>query len=142
MEGDIRPTKYRACDATSAHRDSPEHFERYAGASIDRDQVKKGRTNHRPGLLRSVSWHECHQEAEQVLRELSALHLSLHRFFGAESVNHNRMVKSALLQSTPGRIRPELLGVIGEDISCTFASVGGGSELQIFMSPGYAEDRP
>ena len=54
---------------------------------------------------------------KQVLRELGASHMSLHRFFGSETqVNHQRMEKLLrLLQKHTRPVRPELLGVIGEE---------------------------
>ena len=58
-------SKYRACDATSAHWYSLEQFERYAGALIARDQehsAPPGKKS-RSASLRPVSRHERHREA-------------------------------------------------------------------------------
>ena len=54
---------------------------------------------------------------KQVLRELGAAHMSLYRFYGSETkVNHQRMEKLlGLLQEHTRPVRPELLGVIGEE---------------------------
>ena len=54
---------------------------------------------------------------KQILRELGASHMSLYRFFGSETqVNHQRMKKLLrLLQKHTRPVRPELLGVIGEE---------------------------
>jgi hypothetical protein len=54
---------------------------------------------------------------KQILRELRASHMSLYQFFGSEKkVNHERMEKLlGLLQVHTRPVRPELLGVIGEE---------------------------
>ena len=54
---------------------------------------------------------------KQILRELRASHMSLYQFFGSEKkVNHERMEKLlGLLQEHTRPVRPELLGVIGEE---------------------------
>jgi hypothetical protein len=64
-------TKYRACDATSAHWYSPKQFERYAGALVDRDlefrkrrpRSRRGET-HRQGFHRTIPGHERDRKAE------------------------------------------------------------------------------
>ena len=57
--------KYRACDATSAHWYTPEQFERYAGALIDRDEVKNNqKENQSQALRRPVPRHELDRKAE------------------------------------------------------------------------------
>jgi len=51
-----------------------------------------------------------------VLRELRAAHLSLYRFCSEKKVNHQRMEKLLdLLQANTRPVRPEMLGVIGEE---------------------------
>ena len=105
-------TKYRACDATSAHWYALEQFERYAGAMIDRDQ--KVTVREFAAQFRGMSATE---RQKQVVHEVGASHLSLRRFFGSETaVNHQRMEKLLLLLQQHTRpVRPELLGVIGEE---------------------------
>jgi len=140
-------TKYRACDATSAHWYSLEQFERYAGALIDRDQVDKSRkkitVREFAAQFRGMSATE---RQKQVVHELNASHLSLCRFFGSEtSVNHQRMEKLLrLLQRHTRPVRPELLGVIGEEhFRKLCISVGGEPKsFKYFISPGHAEGRP
>ena len=57
------------------------------------------------------------EKQKQVLHELDASHVSLHRFFGSETaVNHQRMEKLLrLLQKHTRPVRPEMLGIIGEE---------------------------
>jgi DNA topoisomerase VI subunit B len=128
-------TKYRACDATSAHWYSLEQFERYAGALIDRD--KRITVREFVAQFRGMSATE---KQKIVLRELGASHLSLYRFFGSEaSVNHKRMDKLLrLLRQHTRPVRPELLGVIGEDHLRRLCIEAGG-DAQAFkysLSPG------
>ena len=138
-------TKYRACDATSAHWYNLEQFERYAGALIGRDQVNNTRrkvtVREFAAQFRGMSATEKQRE---IVRELGASHISLRCFFGSETaVKHQRMEKllGLLLQHTRP-VRPELLGVIGEDhLRQLCSSVGG--ELQsfkYFLSPGHDAD--
>ena len=113
-------TKYRACDATSAHWYTLEQFERYAGALIDRDQEFRKKRRQKitvrefAAQFRGMS---ATDKQKQILRELGASHMSLYRFFGSETqVNHQRMKKLLqLLQKHTRPVRPELLGVIGEE---------------------------
>jgi hypothetical protein len=117
-------TKYRACDATSAHWYSLEQFERYAGALIARDQEfckqhprstrKKITVREFATQFRGIS---ASQKQKQILRDLGASHMSLSRFFGSETrVNHPRMKKLLqLLQKHTRPVRSELLGVIGDE---------------------------
>jgi DNA topoisomerase VI subunit B len=117
-------SKYRACDATSPHRYTLEQIERYAGALIARDQeqqeqhprASREKTTVRDFIaqFRGMS---ATDKQKQILRELGAPHMPLHRFFGSETqVNHQRMQKLLhLLQTHTRPVRPELLGVIGED---------------------------
>jgi hypothetical protein len=78
---------------------------------------------------------------KQVLRELGASHMSLNRFFGSESrVNHQRVEKLLrLLQQHTRPVRPELLGVIGEEhLRQLSVSLGGEPQsFKYFVSPGY-----
>jgi hypothetical protein len=138
-------TKYRACDATSAHWYGLEQFERYAGALIDRDQTVKvlGKITVREfaAQFRGMSATE---KQKQVLRELGASHLSLYRFFGSETaVKHQRMEKLlGLLQQHTRPVRPELLGVIGEEhLRRLCVNVGGEPQsFKYFLRPGYISD--
>jgi hypothetical protein len=147
-------TKYRACDATSAHWYSPEQFERYAGALIDRDlefgkrhpRTVREKTTVREFIaqFRGMSATE---KQKEVLRELGAAHLSLHQFFGSEShVNHERMQKLLrLLQKHTRPVRPELLGIIGEEhLRRLCASAGGEPQsFKYFVNTGHdADQRP
>jgi hypothetical protein len=144
-------TKYRPCDATSAHWYSLEQFERPAGALIARDH--EFRKKH-PGTTREkITVREfaaqfrgmsSTDKQKQVLRELGASHMSLSRFFGSEmEVNHQRMRKLlGLVQKHTRPVRPELLGIIGED-HLRRLSIGLGGELKsfkYFLSRGHDED--
>src|SRR5262249_13010215 len=127
-------TKYRACDATSAHWYSLEQFERYAGALIDHDH----RNGHRAKItvrefaaqFRGMSATE---KQRRVVRKLRATHMSLLRFFGSESaVKHQRMeLLLRLIQQNTRRVRPELLGVLGEE-HLRRLCIGAGGEPQAF----------
>ena len=111
--------KYRACDATSAHWYSLEQIERYAGALITRDQEQKRKTRQKFTVREFIAQFRgmsATDKQKQVLRELGASHLSLQRFFGSEDqANHRRMEKLKLLREHTRPVRPELLGVIGEE---------------------------
>jgi hypothetical protein len=78
---------------------------------------------------------------KQVLRELGAAHMSLHQFFGSETrVNHDRMQKLlGLVQKHARPVRPELLGVIGEDhLRRLCIRFGGESKsFKYFPSPSH-----
>ena len=140
-------TKYAPCDASSAHWYSLEQFQRYAGALVARDQEQRrgGRRKYTVrefiAQFRGMSG-SLKQKA--VLRELGAAHMSLHQFFGSEfHVNHQRIERLLrLLQQHTRPVRPELLGVIGEDHlrrPCT--SVGGEPEsFKYFRSLGHDDD--
>jgi DNA topoisomerase VI subunit B len=136
-------SKYRACDATSAHWYSLEQFERYAGALIDRDEREKRGTTVREFAtqFRGMSSTE---KQKQVMRELGASHLSLYRFFGSEAaVNHKRMRKLlSLLRQHTRPVRPELLGIIGEEHLRRQCIAAGGEEqaFKYFLSPGQDRD--
>ena len=143
--------KYRACDATSAHWYTLEQIERYAGALIDRDQ--QFRKNHPKTGREKITVREfaaqfrgmsATDKQKQILRELGAAHLTLHRFFGSETqVNHQRMKKLLrLLQKHTRPVRPELLGVIGEEhLRRLSISLGGETKsFKYFTSPGHDAD--
>jgi hypothetical protein len=140
--------KYRACDATSAYWYSLEQFELYAAALIDRDQQKRPRTSRGKVTVREFVAQfrgmSATEKQKQVLRELDATHMSLSRFFGSEmEVNHQRMKKLlGLIQQRTRPVRPELLGVIGEDhLRRLSVSLGGEPKsFKYFPSPGRAED--
>jgi hypothetical protein len=71
-----------------------------------------------------------------VLRELGAADTSLHQFFGSE-LNHERMKKLlGLVQKHTRPVRPELLGVIGEEHFRRLTVAGGGEE-QSFKYPRF-----
>jgi hypothetical protein len=141
-------TKYRPCDATSAHWYALEQFERYAGALVARDQEQQAQ--HPRGSLEKTTVRDfvaqfrgmsATEKQKEVLREFGASHMSLLRFFGSEAkVNHEHMEKMLrLLQKHTRPVRPELLGVIGEEhLRRMCESVGG--EPQSFkycVSPGH-----
>jgi hypothetical protein len=134
-------TKYRACDATSAHWYTLEQFERYASALIDCDQrITREKITVRDFVaqFRGMS---ATDKQKQVLRELGAAHMSLHQFFGSETrVNHDRMQKLlGLVQKHTRPVRPELLGVIGEDhLRRLCIRFGGESKsFKYFPSPSH-----
>jgi hypothetical protein len=137
-------TKYRACDATSAHWYRPEQFERYAGALIARDQEsRKGRRSRQKTTVRDFVAQfrgmSATEKQKQVLHELDVAHMSLSRFFGSETrVNHEHMKKLlGLVQKHTRPVRPELLGVIGEDhLRKLTADLGGEPQsFKYFLSP-------
>jgi Histidine kinase-, DNA gyrase B-, and HSP90-like ATPase len=144
-------TKYRACEATSAHWYTLEQIERYAGALIDRDQ--ESRKKHPRATRKKITVREfaaqfrgmsATDKQKQILREFGASHLSLHRFFGsATQVNHQRMKKLLrLLQQHTRPVRPELLGVIGEE-HLRRLIIGRGGErksFKYFASAGHDAD--
>jgi hypothetical protein len=117
-------SKYRACDATSAHWYSLEQIERYAGALIAHDQEHQARhprasrekTTVRDFIAQFRGMSATDRQ-KQVLRALGAAHMSLYRFFGNEKVvNHQRMEKLlGLLQEHTRPVRAEMLGVIGKE---------------------------
>jgi Histidine kinase-, DNA gyrase B-, and HSP90-like ATPase len=113
-------TKYRACDATSAHWYTLGQIERYAGALIARDQEQHRATKRKYTVREFVAQFRgltATEKQKQILRELGAAHMTLSRFFGSETqVNHRRMEKLLhLLRHHTRPVRPELLGVIGEE---------------------------
>jgi Histidine kinase-, DNA gyrase B-, and HSP90-like ATPase len=143
-------TKYRACDATSAHWYNLEQFERYAGALIDHGQTKNGRKSGRAKVtvrefvaqFRGMSATE---KQKQIVRELGASHMSLLRLFGSEkAVKHQRMEKLLrLLQQQTRPVRPELLGIIGKE-HLRQLCISAGGEPQSFkyvLSADYRDDR-
>jgi DNA topoisomerase VI subunit B len=140
-------TKYRACDATSAHWYRLEQFERYAGALIARNQESRKATRKKYTVREFVAQFRgmsATYKQKQVLRELGAAHVSLPRFFGSESkVNHDRMKKLLLvLQKQTRPMRPELLGVIGEEHLRRLSTNLGGEDksFKYFLSPGHDAD--
>jgi hypothetical protein len=142
--------KYRACDATSAHWYTLEQFERYAAALIGRDrefrkrhpQIGREKITVRDFIaqFRGMSATE---RQKQILRELSAAHMSLSRFFGSEmEVNHQRMKKLlSLVQKHTRKVRPELLGVVGEEHLRRLSTAAGGEKqsFKYFLSLGHDE---
>jgi hypothetical protein len=107
-------SKYRACDATSAHWYSLEQIERYAGALIARDQEQQRATRRKytvRDFIAQFRGMSATDKQKEILRDLGASHMSLHRFFGSETkVNHQRMEKLLRLLKTHTRpVRPELL---------------------------------
>jgi hypothetical protein len=144
-------SKYRACDATSAHWYAADQLERYAGALIARDQeqqaqhprVSREKTTVRDFVaqFRGMS---ATDKQKQILRELNASHMSLYRFFGSETqVNHQRMEKLLrLLHAHTRPVRPELLGVIGEEHLRRMMEDAGGEpkSFKYFTSPGHHDE--
>jgi hypothetical protein len=128
-------TKYRACDATSAHWYSREQFERYAAALIARDQEsrrrKKVTVREFVAQFRGMASTE---RQRQVLHEVGARHLSLARLFGSEQMS--RLLK--ILQTHTRPVRPELLGIIGEAHLRRLSTDLGGepASFKYFVSPG------
>jgi hypothetical protein len=140
-------TKYRACDATSAHWYSLEQFERYAGALIARDQEQRRATRQKYTVREFIAQFRgmsATDRQKQILRELRAAHMSLRRFFGSETqVNHDRMKKLLhLLRKNTQPVRPELLGVIGEKhLRQKCIDLGGEPQsFKYFASPGLDAD--
>jgi hypothetical protein len=144
-------TKYRACDATSAHWYSLEQFERYAGALIDRDL--EFRKRHPRSTREKITVRDfiaqfrgmtATEKQKLVLRQLGAAYMPLHQFFGSETqVNHQRMQKLLrLLRRHTRPVRPELLGVIGEDHLRQLCRTVGGQlqSFKYFLGPGYHAD--
>jgi hypothetical protein len=144
-------TKYRACDSTSAHWYSLEQFERYAGALIARDL--ESRERHPRSMREKTTVRDfiaqfrgmsATEKQKLVLRELRAAHTSLHQFFGSEAqVNHERMKKLlGLVQKHTRPVRPEMLGVIGEDHLRRLSAAAGGEEQSFkhFLSAGSDAD--
>jgi hypothetical protein len=130
-------TKYRACDATSAHWYTPEQFERYAGALIDCDEQlrkKSLRTSREKVTVREFIAQfrgmSSTQKQKLILRELGVPHLSLHPFFGSETqVNHQRMKELLrLLRKHTRSVSPESLGVVGKDHLRRLSTAADGEE--------------
>jgi hypothetical protein len=139
--------KYRSCDATSAHWYTLEQFERYAGALIEHDREirkKQSKSTRRKFTLREFIAQfrgmSAHEKQKLISRELGALHMSLYRFFGSESeVNHRRMEKLLrLVQKHTRPVRPELLGIIGEEHLRSLCKSAGGEpqSFKYFLSAG------
>jgi hypothetical protein len=140
-------TKYRACDATSAHWYRLEQFERYAGALIARDQEQRRATRQKYTVREFIAQFRgmsATDKQKQILRELGASHLSLYRFFGSETrVNHQRMKKLLhLLQMHTRPVRPELLGIVGEEhLRRLMTGIGGEPKsFKYFVSCGHASN--
>jgi hypothetical protein len=134
-------TKYRACDATSAHWYTLEQFERYASALIDRDQrITREKITVRDFVAQFRGMSSTDKQ-KQVLRELGPSHMSLLQFFGTETrVNHDRMQQLlGLVQKHTRPVRPELLGVIGEEhLRRLSVRLGGEPQsFKYFPSPGH-----
>ena len=139
--------KYRSCDATSAHWYTLEQFERYAGALIEHDReirITKSKSTRRNFTLREFIAQfrgmSAHEKQKLISRKLGALHMSLYRFFGSESeVNHRSMEKLLrLVQKHTRPVRPELLGIIGEEHLRSLCKSAGGEpqSFKYFLSAG------
>ena len=140
-------SKYRACDATSAHWYTLEQFERYAGALIARDQEQRRATRQKYTVREFITQFRgmsATDKRKQILRELGASHTTLHQFFGSENqVNHRRMESLLkLLRQHTRPVRPELLGVIGEEHLRQLCESAGGEpkSFKYFLSPGHDAD--
>jgi hypothetical protein len=143
-------SKYRACDATSAHWYSLEQIKRYAGALIARNQEQQRATRQKYTVREFIAQFRgmsATDKQKRVLCELGTAHMSLYRFFGsAAKVNHERMEKLLrLLQQHTRPVRPELLGVIGEEHLRRMCESAGGEpkSFKYFISPSHdANGRP
>jgi Histidine kinase-, DNA gyrase B-, and HSP90-like ATPase len=142
-------SKYRACDATSAHWYTPEQFERYAGALIARDQEQQRATRQKYTVREFIAQFRgmsATDKQKRVLCELGTAHMSLYRFFGSEAkVSHERMEKLLrLLQQHTRPVRPELLGIIGEEHLRRLCESAGGEpqSFKYVASPGVANGVP
>jgi DNA topoisomerase VI subunit B len=144
-------SKYRACDATSAHWYTVDQIERYAGALIARDQEQQAQhpaSNRQKITVRDFIAQfrgmSASDKQKQILDELGASHMSLYRFFGSETqVNHERMEKLLrLLQKHTRPVRPELLGVVGEDHLRRMIEDTGGEpkSFKYVAMPGHHEN--
>ncbi len=84
------------------------------------------------------------EKQKQILCELGAPHMTLQRFFGSETeVKHQHMQKLLrLLLKHTRPVRPELLGVIGEEhLRRLMIEFGGEPQsFKYFSSPGYDSD--
>jgi hypothetical protein len=141
-------TKYRACDATSAHWYTRDQLKRYAGALIARDREyrkKHSNTARKKIMVRELVAQFRGMSAtgkqKTILRELGASHMSLQRFFGSETrVNDERMEKlRCLLQEHTRPVRPELLGIIGDEHLRQLCTSAGGEpkSFKYFLSAAY-----
>jgi hypothetical protein len=143
-------TKYRACDATSAHWYTIDQIERYAGALIARDQEQRAQ---HPASRQKIMVRDfiaqfrgmsATDKQKQILREIDAPYMSLHRFFGSKTkVNHERMERLLrLLQTHTRPVRSELLGVIGEGHLRRMIEQAGGEpkSFKYIASPGHHKD--
>jgi hypothetical protein len=142
-------SKYRACDATSAHWYSLEQIERYAGALIARDQEQQRATRRKYTVRDFVAQFRGMKPTDKqklVLRALGAAHMSLYRFFGSEAkVKHPRMEKLlGLLQQHTRPVRAQLLGVIGEEHLLQMIVKAGGepASFKYLEFPGFADGVP
>jgi hypothetical protein len=144
-------SKYRACDATSAHWYTLEQLERYAGALLDHDQQLRKKHPKRTrakitvrDFIAQFRGMSATEKQKEILRELGAAHMSLARFFGSEmEVNHQRMKKLlGLVQKHTRPVRPESLGVIGEEHLRRLSVKLGGEpkSVKYSLSPGHSDD--
>ena len=137
-------TKYRACDATSAHWYALEQFERYAGAMIAAiHAITKVTVREFAAQFRGMSA----TEQKQILHEVGASHLSLHRFFGSETAGQSSAdgeaavaVAAAHPPGAPGIARRDRRGAFPR----LCISVGGEPKsFKYFISPEHdADGRP
>jgi hypothetical protein len=129
--------KYRACDATSAHWYSLEQFERYAGALID----KYGRKITVREFVAHFRGLSSTDKQRNIVRAPGASHKSLLAFFGSENeIKHRRMHRlHDLVRQHSRPVRPELLGVIGEEHLRRLCADSGGEPqaFKYFVSPGH-----
>ena len=136
-------TKYRSRDATSAHWYTLEQFERYASALINHEQRNATREKITVrDFIAQFRGMSSTDRQKQVLHELGVMHMSLRRFFGSETrANHDHMQSLLDLVCNHTRpVRPELLGVIGEE-HLRRLSVGlGGEEKSFKYFPSFGYD--
>ena len=141
--------KYRACDATSAHWYSLEQIERYAGALIARDQ-ERGRAGREKTTVQGfhcpVPGHERDQQAEAgSARTRSGAYVAvpvLRLRNQGQSPAHGKIAGSVAAHTRP--VRPELLGVIGEEHLRRLIEDAGGepASFKYFAKPGVANGVP
>jgi hypothetical protein len=144
-------SKYRSCDATSAHWYGLAEIERYAGALIGRDQErpKDGREKITVrDFIAQFRGMRATSKQKEILGELGVSHTSLHRFFGSETeVNHKRMkALLRLLQKHTRPVRPELLGVLGAEHLRRMVLAAGGepnpNSFKYFAFPELKDGMP
>jgi hypothetical protein len=118
--------KWRPRNPTSAHWYDEARLQRYLAAHVARDRDLGHRRTVREFIaeFRGLSGTAVQRK---VLNEVGCSHLSLARFFGADRVNRDGIVKLlAAMQKHTKPVKPTHLGVIGADhLRQRFLAVGG-----------------